>query len=131
MCVFCKIVNGDIPSAKVYEDEDVLAILDLSQVTYGHTLVMPKKHVSDLIECDQETYLKVMSVVQKLAQQITEKCKANGCNILSNIHEAAGQTVMHMHIHIIPRYDTNDALEINFNESKKQDLSEVLNTILK
>ena len=62
MCVFCKIVNGDIPSAKIYEDEDVLAILDLSQVTYGHTLVMPKKHVSDLIECDTETYLKVMNV---------------------------------------------------------------------
>ena len=131
MCVFCKIIKGDIPSAKVYEDDDVLAILDLSQVTYGHTLVMPKKHVSDLLECDSDTYLKVMNVVQKLAKQITEKCNANGCNILSNIHEAAGQTVMHMHIHIIPRYDAEDALEINFNESKKQELSEVLHTILK
>ena len=130
MCVFCKIVNGDIPSAKIYEDEDVLAILDLSQVTYGHTLVMPKKHVSDLVECDSETYLKVMSVVQKLAKQITEKCKANGCNILSNIHEAAGQTVMHMHVHIIPRYDEKDAIEINFNPSPKVELSEVQNTIL-
>ena len=130
MCVFCKIVNGDIPSAKIYEDEDVLAILDLSQVTYGHTLVMPKKHVSDLIECDTETYLKVMTVVQKLAKQITEKCNANGCNILSNIHEAAGQTVMHMHVHIIPRYDEKDALEINFNPSQKVELSDVQNTIL-
>ena len=130
MCVFCKIIQGDIPSCKVYEDEDVLAILDLSQVTYGHTLVMPKKHVSDLIECDQETYLKVMAVVQKLSKQITEKCHANGCNILSNIHEAAGQTVMHMHIHIIPRYDENDALEINFHESAKLELSEVQKTIL-
>ena len=130
MCVFCKIVNGDIPSAKIYEDEDVLAILDISQVTYGHTLVMPKKHVSDLIECDSETYLKVMSVVQKLAKQITEKCNANGCNILSNIHEAAGQTVMHMHVHIIPRYDEKDAIEINFNPSPKVELSEVQNTIL-
>ena len=130
MCVFCKFVNGDIPSAKIYEDEDVLAILDLSQVTYGHTLVMPKKHVSDLIECDQETYLKVMTVVQKLSKQITEKCNANGCNILSNIKEAAGQTVMHMHVHIIPRYDASDALEINFNPSKKVELSEVQKTIL-
>ena len=130
MCVFCKIVNGDIPSTKIYEDEDVLAILDLSQVTYGHTLVMPKKHVSDLIECDQETYLKVMAVVQKLSKQITGKCNANGCNILSNIKEAAGQTVMHMHVHIIPRYDANDALEINFNPSQKVELSEVQKTIL-
>ena len=130
MCVFCKIVNGDIPSTKIYEDEDVLAILDLSQVTYGHTLVMPKKHVSDLIECDQETYLKVMAVVQKLSKQITEKCNTNGCNILSNIKEAAGQTVMHMHVHIIPRYDANDALEINFNPSQKVELSEVQKTIL-
>ncbi len=130
MCVFCKIVNGDIPSVKIYEDEDVLAILDLSQVTYGHTLVMPKKHVSDLIECDTETYLKVMKVVQKLTKVITEKCSASGCNILSNIHEAAGQTVMHMHVHIIPRYDEHDALEINFNESNKVDLNEVQKTIL-
>lgn len=131
MCVFCKIISGDIPSAKIYEDDDVLAILDLSQVTYGHTLVMPKKHVSDLIECDLETYQKVMGAVQKLAKQITEKCKASGCNILSNIHEAAGQTVMHMHIHIIPRYDEHDAIEIQFNPSKKLDLTEVQNTILK
>ena len=130
MCVFCKIVNGDIPSTKIYEDEDVLAILDLSQVTYGHTLVMPKKHVSDLIECYQETYLKVMAVVQKLSKQITEKCNANGCNILINIKETAGQTVMHMHVHIIPRYDANDALEINFNPSQKVELSEVQKTIL-
>lgn len=131
MCVFCKIIEGVIPSSKVYEDDDVLAILDLSQVTYGHTLVMPKKHVSDLLECDLQTYLKVMTVVKQLAAQITEKCHANGCNILSNIHEAAGQTVMHMHIHIIPRYDEHDAIQIEFNESKKQDLAEVQNTILK
>ena len=115
MCVFCKIVNGDIPSTKIYEDDDVLAILDLSQVTYGHTLVMPKKHVSDLIECDPETYMKV---------------HASGCNILSNIHEAAGQTVMHMHVHIIPRYDEHDAIDIQFNESKQVSLSDVQNKIL-
>lgn len=130
MCVFCKIVNGEIPSTKIYEDEDVLAILDLSQVTYGHTLVMPKKHTADLIECDEETYLKVMSTVQKLAKLITEKCHASGCNILSNIHASAGQTVMHMHVHIIPRYDEQDAIDIQFNESKKVDLSEVQQTIL-
>ena len=130
MCAFCKIIEGVIPSAKINEDDDVLAILDLSQVTYGHTLVMPKKHVSDLIECDDETYSKVMLVVKKLAAQITEKCHAEGCNILSNIHEAAGQTVMHMHIHIIPRYGEQDALNIEFNESKKQDLTEVQHTIL-
>ena len=131
MCVFCKIISGDIPSAKIYEDDDVLAILDLSQVTYGHTLVMPKKHVADLIECDEQTSQKVMRVVKILAKQITEKCNASGCNILSNIHEAAGQTVMHMHIHIIPRYDEHDAIEIQFNPSKKLDLTEVQNTILK
>lgn len=130
MCVFCKIVNGDIPSTKIYEDDDVLAILDLSQVTYGHTLVMPKKHVSDLIECDPETYVKVMNIVKKLAKTITEKCHASGCNILSNIHEAAGQTVMHMHVHIIPRYDEHDAIDIQFNESKQVSLSDVQNRIL-
>lgn len=129
MCIFCKIINNEIPSSKVYEDEDVLAILDLSQVTYGHTLVMPKKHVKNLLEADQKTAEKVMEVARKLSVQITENCKAAGCNILMNCNEAAGQTVDHMHLHIIPRYNNQDAIVIDFKESAKQDLNEVLKTI--
>ncbi len=128
MCVFCEIIKGNIPSAKVYEDDDVLAILDISQTTKGHTLVMPKKHYETFLDMPEDEYASLMKTVQKLAGQITRNLKANGCNILINTKEAAGQTVMHTHVHIIPRYDSNDTIEIGFKENKF-DLSEVLNEI--
>ena len=129
MCIFCDIIDHKIPSAVVYEDEKVLAILDISQVTYGHTLVMPKKHVRNIIEADEESVLSCVSVVKKLAAQIVTNTKANGVNVLTNCGEAAGQSVDHLHFHIIPRYDENDAIDLKFNESPKQDLAEVLKTI--
>lgn len=129
MCIFCKIIAGEIPSAKVYEDEYVLAILDISQVTYGHTLVLPKKHCTDILDVDQETMMHIASVLPNLSKKIVSNTKALGCNILSNQGEVAGQTVNHLHFHIIPRYGSDDSIVINFNESKKQDLDEVLKTI--
>lgn len=129
MCIFCDIIEGKIPSYKVYEDEDVLAILDVSQVTYGHTLIMPKKHVENIVEADEETIEKCAKVIGKLSKQIVKKTGAVGCNILNNCGEVAGQTVHHLHFHIIPRYSENDAVEFKFKESKKQDLEEVLRTL--
>ena len=129
MCIFCDIIEGKIPSAKVYEDEDVLAILDISQVTYGHTLVMPKKHTDNIIEADEETACKVMAVAKKLAAQIVRNTGAAGVNILTNCGEAAGQTVSHLHFHIIPRYGEDDSITIAFNPSPKQDLDEVLKKV--
>ena len=129
MCIFCDIIDHKIPSAVVYEDEKVLAILDISQVTYGHTLVMPKKHVRNIIEADEESVLACVSVAKKLAAQIVTNTKASGVNVLTNCGEAAGQSVDHLHFHIIPRYDENDAIDLKFNESPKQDLAEVLKTI--
>lgn len=129
MCIFCDIIDHKIPSSVVYEDDQVLAILDISQVTYGHTLVMPKKHVRNIIESDEETVLACVSAAKKLAGQIVKNTKANGVNVLTNCGEAAGQTVDHLHFHIIPRYDENDALDLKFNESAKQDLDEVLKTV--
>lgn len=125
MCIFCEIAAGNIPSKKVYEDQDVVAILDLSQVTYGHTLVMPKKHCANILEADEETVVKCMQVVHKLAKQIVENTSAEGCNILNNCREVAGQTVDHLHFHIIPRYSENDAVTFEFG-STKQDMDEVL-----
>ena len=131
MCVFCKIVNGEIPSKKVYEDDDVLAILDISQATKGHTLVMPKKHYANLFEIDNNVYLKVMAKAKELALKITEKENALGCNILNNCNEAAGQSVMHFHVHIIPRYEGDD-LTINFVDHQgKFDLNELKEEIKK
>ncbi|MDO4520098.1 MAG: HIT family protein [Erysipelotrichaceae bacterium] len=129
MCIFCDIIDHKIPSAVVYEDEKVLAILDISQVTYGHTLVMPKKHMKNIIEADDESVIACVSTARKLAGQIVTNCRASGVNILTNCGESAGQTVEHLHFHIIPRYDEGDCIDIKFNESPKQDLEEVLKTV--
>lgn len=129
MCIFCKIIAGEIPSKKVYEDENVLAILDISQVTFGHTLVMPKRHADNIIQADEETVKNCISAAKKLAAQITANTGAAGCNILNNCGEAAGQTVNHLHFHIIPRYSDNDSIVIKFGESEKQDLDKVLKTV--
>lgn len=130
MCVFCKIINGEIPSYKVYEDSDVLAILDLSQATLGHTLVMPKTHVQNMLDCDEETSSKVFKVVNKLSKHLMEHLPCEGINILNNNNEIAGQTVMHMHVHIIPRY-TSDDCKFAFDEHKLSDeeFSELLKQI--
>ena len=127
MCIFCEIIKGNIPSKKVYEDDDVLAILDISQLTCGHTLVMPKKHVANIYDCDEETLNRVMAVVRKLAGELTEKLQAGGCNIINNNNEVAGQSVPHLHFHIIPRYSDQDAVSTAFApKGDKVDLDEVL-----
>lgn len=115
MCVFCNIINNIWSSKKVYEDDDVLAILDLSQQGYGHTLVMPKKHIENMLEMDKDTLAKVMEVVRKLTILYKEKLHADGFNIVNNCNEVAGQSVMHFHMHIIPRYkdDNNKLLFLN------------------
>lgn len=129
MCIFCDIIEGKIPSSKVYEDDDVLAILDVSQVTFGHTLVMPKKHVENIIEADDETVEKCAKVVSQLSKQIVHNTGAKGCNVLSNCGEVSGQSVPHLHFHIIPRYSSEDAIEIKSYESEKQDLDKVLEKV--
>ena len=128
MCVFCSIIEGKIPSKKVYEDDDVLAILDISQTTKGHTLVMPKKHYENFLEMPENEFKTLMAKTQKVAAKVTENLGANGCNILINTNEVAGQTVMHTHVHIIPRYDENDTVSFQFTENET-DLDEVLEKI--
>lgn len=128
MCVFCEIVKGNIPSSKVYEDENYLAILDLSQVTLGHTLVIPKKHYDNFLEMDSKQAGELMSIVNVVANKVVKNLGASGCNILNNTNEVAGQTVMHTHVHIIPRYNKDDSIKIEFSENK-YDLNEVLKKI--
>ncbi len=131
MCVFCNIIEGNIPSAKIYEDDDVLAILDISQATKGHTLVMPKKHYENILQIPEDDYIKVMSKVKKIAQVILKAFDAKGLNILNNCNEVSGQTVMHFHVHIIPRYNTDD-IQIKFTDHSSQyNLEDIKNQILK
>lgn len=129
MCIFCMIANHEINSSIIYEDEQVVAFLDLSQVTKGHTLVVPKKHYENVLECDPETLGHVIKVTQMLSKRIMDRMNAKGINILNNCNEVAGQSVMHMHFHIIPRYSENDSIEIKFNESEKQNLEEITNLL--
>lgn len=106
--VFCKIVDGEIPCYKLYEDNDVLAFLDISQVSKGHTLVISKKHYDNFLSIPHEEMHKVMDVAQRIGQVSVKYLGAKGVNILTNCYEAAGQTVMHFHVHVIPRYDGNE-----------------------
>ena len=130
MCVFCEIAKGNSPSTKIYEEDNVWASLDLSQVTRGHTLVMPKKHVDNFLEADEETVSQCIKVSNQLAKKIVKNLNASGCNILNNNNEVAGQTVMHLHFHIIPRYSENDSFVVDFKEADKQDLTAVQKDIL-
>ena len=131
-CIFCKIVQKDIPGKIIYEDDVCLAFLDLSQTTDGHTLVIPKKHCKNILEVDVETLAHLIVVTKKLANKIVKNLNANGVNILTNANEIAGQTVMHFHIHIIPRYNLDDKIEINFTDrSDDVNLDLILNEINK
>ena len=103
-CIFCKIISGEIPSSKVYEDDKVLAFLDISQATKGHTLVIPKEHVRNILEMSAETAETIFSRVPKIARAVQKATGAIGMNILNNNEEVAGQTVFHAHIHLVPRY---------------------------
>ena len=113
-CIFCQIVSGQIPSSKVYEDEEVLAFLDITQVTKGHTLVIPKKHYRNMLEMDAEAASSLFARVPKSAKQRQEKLGASGVNIINNNEEAAGQTVFHTHVHLLPRFDESDGLKLTF-----------------
>lgn len=131
MCVFCKIIQGDIPSYKVYEDEKVLAILDISQATLGHTLVMPKQHIETIFDLDLETGKHLFEVVTKISKAYQEKLEGlAGLNLLNNNLPRAGQTVPHYHIHIIPRYENDDLIDMQFtNHSNDINFEQLLNKI--
>jgi histidine triad (HIT) family protein len=131
-CIFCKIVNKEIPGKIVYEDDVCLAFLDLSQVTNGHTLIVPKEHFNNFLETDDETIAHMFKVAKKVGNELVEKLDAKGMNILSNINEVAGQTVKHFHIHLIPRYEEKEGIQISFEDRSSQiNLDEIYQTIVK
>lgn len=104
-CIFCKIANGEIPSKTLHEDENFRVILDLSPATRGHALILPKEHYDNLYELPEDTAAGVMKLAKKMAAVMTEKLQADGFNLVQNNGETAGQTVMHFHMHLIPRYE--------------------------
>ncbi|HHJ7581010.1 TPA: HIT family protein [Streptococcus pyogenes] len=113
-CIFCSIIQGDIPSSKVYEDEQVLAFLDISQTTKGHTLVIPKQHVRNLLEMTAETASHLFARIPKIARAIQSATGATAMNIINNNEALAGQTVFHAHVHLVPRYNEEDSISIQY-----------------
>lgn len=103
-CIFCKLANGVYPTDTVYEDEDFRAILDIAPAAKGHILLLPKKHMADLFEMDSSIAANALPVLQKIAAAMKEELHCDGLNLLQNNGEAAGQTVFHLHFHLIPRY---------------------------
>ncbi|WP_314061657.1 HIT family protein [uncultured Vagococcus sp.] len=120
-CIFCKIVNKEIPSYKVYEDEVVYAFLDLTQTTKGHTLVIPKKHVTDIFEYDEEVASQLFARVPKIARAIEKAFpEMAGLNLVNNNRELAYQSVFHSHIHLLPRYSKKDDFSMRFADNSSQ-----------
>ncbi|MBF8970818.1 HIT family protein [Streptococcus sp. NLN76] len=113
-CLFCKIVAGEIPASKIYEDEHILAFLDISQTTPGHTLIIPKKHYRNILDLDPQVAQDLFGQVPALARRLKNAVGAQGINVLNNSEEAAGQTIFHTHVHLLPRFETGDGLEIQF-----------------
>ncbi len=103
-CIFCRIISGEIPSRTAYEDDDFKVILDASPATRGHSLILPKKHCADIFEIPDDTLSAAAKLAKKLAPRLKQNLGADGINIVQNNGEAAGQTVFHFHIHMIPRY---------------------------
>ena len=108
-CIFCKIANGEIPSATLYEDEDFRVILDLGPATKGHALILPKNHFANLFEIPEDIEAKAFVLAQKMATKMKKVVDCDGFNIVQNNGTTAGQTVFHFHIHLIPRYDKDGA----------------------
>ncbi len=106
-CIFCKIAAGEIPSATIYEDEDFRVILDIEPASKGHALILPKEHYANLYELPEELAAKVLIVAKNVVTAMTEVLGCDGYNLLQNNGEAAGQTVFHFHMHLIPRYESD------------------------
>ena len=113
-CIFCKIAAGEIPSRKIYEDDDLIAIMDLSPTSKGHSLIIPKEHCTNIYDIDEEIAGKVMKTAKKLATKMTAALNCDGFNLLQNNGETAGQTMFHFHMHLIPRSKDADNNMLKF-----------------
>ncbi|HKL72890.1 MAG TPA: HIT domain-containing protein [Candidatus Onthovivens sp.] len=118
-CLFCKIANHVIPSSILFEDDDVLAFLDINPVTYGHALVISKAHYETFLSCPRDILEKVMNVSQRIGQIAIKILGAKGVNILTNCYPASGQEIPHFHVHVIPRYEANDKFKIEMKDHLK------------
>ena len=126
-CIFCKIIAGEIPSTKVYEDEKTLAFLDIRPVNLGHTLVIPKAHYRNILDVSEEVLVDVARALKKVAPAVKAGVNADGVNVTSSNEPSAGQEVFHLHFHVIPRL-ANDGLthwpHTSYKEGEAQQVAE-------
>ena len=128
-CIFCKIIEGEIPSTTVYEDESCKAILDVNPAAKGHVIVLPKEHAADVFAISDESLSKAMCVAKRVAAALKKAYNCDGVNILQNNGEAAGQTVFHLHIHVIPRF-VGDTVSMHWKPGEMPaDMEEIAETI--
>lgn len=117
-CIFCKLIAGEIPMFKLFENEHVVAFLDISQTTKGHTLIVPKEHSRNLLEIDSEVVeVAMFKAIREVSVKLQKALQCEGFNIVSNINGVAGQVVFHTHIHIIPRYNKEDGFEQKYTQN--------------
>ena len=110
-CIFCKVLAGEIPSEKVYEDDNAIAVMDINPWTRGHVVVFPRKHAANVFEIDDDELERVILAVKRVATQVRDRLEPDGVNLLQSNGAAAWQTIFHLHFHVIPRYD-DDPLEL-------------------
>jgi histidine triad (HIT) family protein len=127
--IFEKIRDKEIPSYMVYEDDLVMAFLDISQATKGHTLVVSKEAFQDALETPDEVLSRMFVVAKKIAKALKQSLKPKGFNFLSNVGDVAGQTVFHVHLHVIPRYEFNDVTLAFLPNQNEKDFETLLKTI--
>ena len=126
-CIFCKLANGDIPTATLYEDDDFRVILDAAPAAKGHALILPKEHYANMYELPEDLAQKAIVLAKKMITKMTDVLGCDGYNIVQNNGEAAGQTVFHFHMHLIPRYkDDNAGFGWNMGELTDEDRDEIL-----
>nr|WP_296262862.1 HIT family protein [uncultured Merdimonas sp.] len=126
-CIFCKLAGGEIPTATLYEDDDFRVILDANPAAKGHALIIPKEHYANLYELDDELAAKVMVLAKKMITKLTDVLGCDGYNIVQNNGEAAGQTVFHFHLHMIPRFkDDGVGLTWKMGELTEEDKNDIL-----
>lgn len=127
--VFAKIIRRELPAEIVYEDEETLAFLSIQPTSQGHTLVIPKKSVRNIFDCDEKTLAAVMRTIQLIAPAVRDAVGAQGLNIHSNHEAAAGQVVFHLHFHLIPRFDNDGMENWPHQEATREELKEVADKI--
>lgn len=129
-CIFCKIISGEIPSKTVYEDDGYKAIMDVSPASRGHVIILPKNHAANIFEISDEEAAGAMVVAKKIAAAMKKALACDGINILQNNGEAAGQTVFHLHVHVIPRYK-DDTVNIKWKQLDDVDIDAAFEEIKK